>query len=72
MEPQTTVCMPNDDGGINVFSSTQWFDLTQVAIAKSLKIQQSKITGQFKRVGGAYGKFYKFYLIIFVKKYEIK
>lgn len=56
MEPQTTFCMPNDDGGgINVYSATQWFDLTQMAISKSLKIQQSKVTGQFKRVGGSYG-----------------
>lgn len=55
MEPQTTFCMPNDDGGINVYSATQWFDLTQVAISRSLKIQQSKITGQFKRLGGSYG-----------------
>lgn len=55
MEPQTTFCTPNDDGGINVYSSTQWFHLTQLAISKSLKLQQSKITGQFKRVGGSYG-----------------
>lgn len=55
MEPQTTFCVPNDDGGINVYSATQWFDLTQIAISKSLKIQQSKITGQFKRLGGSYG-----------------
>lgn len=55
MEPQTTFCTPNDDGGINVYSSTQWFHLTQVGISKSLKLQQSKIYGQFKRVGGSYG-----------------
>lgn len=55
MEPQTAFCTPNDDGGINVYSSTQWFHLTQVAVSKTLKIQQSKITGRFKRVGGSYG-----------------
>lgn len=55
MEPQTTFCTPNDDGGINVYSATQWFDLIQIAVSKVLKIQQSKITGQFKRVGGSYG-----------------
>lgn len=55
MEPQTTFCAPNDDGGLNVYSATQWFDLIQIAIAKSLKMQQSKIHGQFKRLGGSYG-----------------
>lgn len=58
MEPQTTFCVPNDDGGINVYSATQWFDLIQIAVSKALKIQQSKITGQFKRVGGSYGAKY--------------
>lgn len=55
MEPQTTFCMPNDDGGINVYCATQWFDLTQIAISRVLKMRQSKVTGQFKRLGGSYG-----------------
>lgn len=55
MEPQTTFCVPNDDGGINVSCATQWFDLVHAAISKSLNIPQSKITGKFKRLGGSYG-----------------
>lgn len=55
MEPQTTVCHPNDDGGINVSSAAQFFDLTHIAISRSLKIPQSKITGIHKRLGGGYG-----------------
>lgn len=55
MEPQTTVCHPNDDGGINVWSATQFFDLTHIAISRSLQIPQSKITGTHKRLGGGYG-----------------
>ncbi|KAG4066736.1 hypothetical protein HA402_012803 [Bradysia odoriphaga] len=55
MEPQTTVCHPNDDGGINVWSAAQFFDLTHIAISRSLKIPQSKVTGIHKRLGGGYG-----------------
>lgn len=55
MEPQTTFCTPNDDGGINVSCATQCFSLVHAAISKCLNIQQSKITGNFKRLGGSYG-----------------
>lgn len=55
MEPQTVFCTPNDDGGINVQISTQWLDLSHVAVAKCLNIPQSKVVASFKRVGGGYG-----------------
>lgn len=55
MEPQTTFCMPNDDGGIIVSSATQWFDHIHIAISKSLEIPQHKIIGTYKRLGGSYG-----------------
>lgn len=55
MEPQTTFCFPNDDGGINVYSAAQWFDLVHIALSKCLKMPQSKIFGSFKRIGGSYG-----------------
>ena len=37
MEPQTTVARPTEDG-MEVTASTQWLDLTNVAIAQSLKV----------------------------------
>ncbi|XP_026741667.1 xanthine dehydrogenase 1-like isoform X2 [Trichoplusia ni] len=54
MEPQTCVVRPTEDG-MEVFSSTQWLDLTNVAIAQSLKIPVNSINVQVRRVGGAYG-----------------
>lgn len=55
METQSTFCTPNDDGGINLSVSSQWLDLVQVAISYCLKMPQSKIVANFKRVGGGYG-----------------
>lgn len=55
MEPQTVFCTPNDDGGINLQVSTQWLDLSHIAVSKCLNIPQSKIIASFKRCGGGYG-----------------
>lgn len=55
METQTAFCTPNDDGGINFNISSQWVDGAHVAAARCLKMPQSKIIANFKRVGGAYG-----------------
>lgn len=55
MEPHTTMCIPAEDGGIDVYSSTQWVDFTQVAIASSLNIPENAINMIVKRLGGAYG-----------------
>lgn len=55
MEPQTTFCIPSDDGGINVYAASQWFDLIQYAISVSLKMPHNKINIVIRRVGGAYG-----------------
>lgn len=55
METLTTICVPTEDGGIDVFASTQWPDINQVAIAQSLNISENKINMHFKRIGGGYG-----------------
>lgn len=54
METQTCVCVPIEDG-MDVYSSTQWMDLTQLAIAESLKIPMNTLNMYVRRLGGAYG-----------------
>eukprot|EP00731_Ephydatia_muelleri_P028954 Em0020g598a len=54
METHTTVCLPEDQG-YTVYSSTQWTDLTQSAVATVLGIPVSSVDVRVKRLGGAYG-----------------
>lgn len=55
MEPHTTYCMPADDGGIDVYTSSQWVDFVQTAISECLQLAENKINIVVKRIGGAYG-----------------
>ena len=41
METQTSHCAPNDDGGLNVQTTTQWIDASAEVIAGILNIPQS-------------------------------
>ncbi|XP_060570673.1 uncharacterized protein LOC132728960 [Ruditapes philippinarum] len=54
METQVSLCVPTEDG-MDVFSSTQWLDLSQTAISQVTKLPKSSINVQVKRLGGAYG-----------------
>ncbi|KAH9635687.1 hypothetical protein HF086_012687 [Spodoptera exigua] len=54
IEPITCVVVPVDDK-LEVYDSTQWMDLTQNAIARSLGIHESDILVQVRRVGGGFG-----------------
>lgn len=54
METQTCVVVPIEDG-LDVYSSSQWIDYSQIAIADALNIPNSSINMQVRRIGGAYG-----------------
>lgn len=54
MEPQTTVCVPAEDG-IAVYCASQWYDSVQTVISKALHIPNNSINLTFKRLGGGYG-----------------
>ncbi|XP_067645565.1 uncharacterized protein [Eurosta solidaginis] len=54
MEPQTTIAVPFEDG-LQVWSATQWMDLTQCAIAKMLQIKAKDVQLKVRRLGGGYG-----------------
>lgn len=55
MEPQSVFCFPNDDGGLDIYSATQWMDVIQLALSECLNIPENKINIRVKRLGGAYG-----------------
>jgi len=55
METQTSIAVPDEGGNLTIHASTQWPSLVQGLIANVLGIQQSRITVDVKRVGGAYG-----------------
>lgn len=54
MEPHTCVCVPAEKG-MDVYCSTQWIEITQMAIAAMLDIQEHQINMRVVRVGGGFG-----------------
>ncbi|XP_045452018.1 indole-3-acetaldehyde oxidase-like [Melitaea cinxia] len=54
LEPQTCVVKPSEDG-FEVYSSTQYLDLTNVAVAQCLNVPVNSVNIIVRRIGGAYG-----------------
>lgn len=54
METQCAIALP-DEKNLAVYSSTQWVDFTQNAIADCLNIPVNRINMVVRRLGGAYG-----------------
>ena len=55
METQTVMSVPQEDGGLQVFSATQSPDYVQRAVSKATKIPHGKVRIELRRMGGAYG-----------------
>ncbi|XP_063216774.1 uncharacterized protein LOC134527771 isoform X3 [Bacillus rossius redtenbacheri] len=54
METQTCCVVPTENG-LEVYPSTQWHSLCQVAIAQILDIEENSISVRVRRLGGAFG-----------------
>lgn len=54
MEPQTTVCIPSEQG-MDIFAATQWLDMVQVAVAGALDVPNNSLHLISRRIGGGYG-----------------
>jgi xanthine dehydrogenase/oxidase len=54
METQQCLCVPND-GEIDIYSSSQWSDTSQIAVSEMLNVPVNSLNLFVKRVGGAFG-----------------
>ncbi|XP_072939063.1 uncharacterized protein [Epargyreus clarus] len=54
MEPMTCVVIPADQGLV-VYDSSQWMDLTQIAISRCLNMKECDIIVKVLRIGGGFG-----------------
>ncbi|KAL4191085.1 hypothetical protein AMTRI_Chr07g27880 [Amborella trichopoda] len=55
LETQRALCIPGEQGCMDIYSSTQNPSLVQQCVSVALNRPQHKITVNVKRVGGAYG-----------------
>ena len=55
METQTSYAVPQDNGGLLIFSATQNPDYVVRAVSHATGISAGKLRASVKRVGGAYG-----------------
>ncbi|CAG9836996.1 unnamed protein product [Diabrotica balteata] len=55
MEVHSCKVVPLDDGGIDIFSSTQWMDANQIGASTVLNMPTNKINVKVTRLGGGFG-----------------
>ena len=55
METQTCISVPQDDGGLQIYSATQCPDYVLRAVAKATTLPPRLIRVEVARLGGAYG-----------------
>jgi len=55
LEGQVSLCVPSEDGGMSVYTSSQNPTEGQKLVAKVLKIPMNKVTVEVRRMGGAFG-----------------
>lgn len=55
METQQCLSVPAEDGGMDIYSSSQWSDTNQIAIAEVLKVPMNTLNCFVRRLGGAFG-----------------
>ncbi|XP_039757384.1 indole-3-acetaldehyde oxidase-like [Pararge aegeria] len=54
MEPLSCVVIPVDNS-LEVYDTTQWMDLTQIAVARCLNMLESDVLVKVRRIGGGFG-----------------
>ncbi len=55
LEGQISLCVPNDDGTMQVYSSTQHPTEVQHVVAKMLNVSDAMVTCECRRMGGGFG-----------------
>ncbi|KXJ82609.1 hypothetical protein RP20_CCG012771 [Aedes albopictus] len=54
METQSCICVPVENE-MDIYPSTQWIDLIQVAISQMLNVSENRLNIHVRRLGGSYG-----------------
>ncbi|CEL95372.1 unnamed protein product [Vitrella brassicaformis CCMP3155] len=55
MEPQAAYAVPDEDGTMTVWSSTQGPQFTHAGVANALNVPHNKVNIKIRRLGGAFG-----------------
>ncbi|CAE8706406.1 unnamed protein product [Polarella glacialis] len=55
MEPQTTMAIPTEDGGLELWCGTQFPAFTQLTVCQLLGLPAHQVNIKVRRVGGAFG-----------------